>query len=96
MMSPLCQDPAIAKLINCLVHALNIQKKLPKLKVLILDDEILQITHTTGDLALNWLYTEFERCINAKKDQVPMRCITRGGPKVITVKLCPIPVHVDI
>ena len=89
--SPLCPDSVITHLRNSVMQDINEMDRLPKRIVFILDDEILKITHLTGETALKWLYTEVERYINAKKDQLPMKCIMRGEPKIVTVKHVPIP-----
>ena len=91
MMSPLCNDPPIARLRNCLVQGLDGIKRVPKLIILFLDEEILKMTHYTGDRALKWLFHEFYCCISATKDTLPSKCLTKREPHIITIKPLPIP-----
>ena len=63
MMSPLAKESIILKLRNCLAEALNTKTKMPRLIILVLDDEIMKLTHSTGEKSLQWLYNEITRGI---------------------------------
>ena len=95
MASPLCSDSVITRMRNALVEGLNNKKKSPKLILLVLDEDIIKITHLVGENPLMWLFSEVARAINSKKDMLPSRCITAGQPEIIGLKPIPIPARLD-
>ena len=72
----------IARLVNCIIKALNDAKKLPKVMVIIPDWDILKFLDIDPDdegafviirKALDWILTQIQRVIEAKKDNFQRR-----------------------
>ena len=89
----------MTRMVNSLVKALNEVKVLPRIILVIPDDNIL---HQVGKLnpstdaliviekAVNWMLTQMERAISSKKEYLRKRkpgAVTSGEPKVIWVKM---------
>ena len=84
----------VARERNNLVRAINDQGSLPKLIVVILDDDILKCLK--GEAAdtvkyqipqvLNWLIKEFEKLISGFKDILPSRAKRHHMPHVLWIK----------
>ena len=89
----------MTRLVNSLVKALNDAKYLPRIILVVLDDDIL---HQIGKLkvgtdaiiilekAINWVMLQMERAITSKKDGLKKKkpgAVVTSKPKVIWVKM---------
>ena len=87
----------LARLLNCLIKGLNNKSKLPRMIVIMPDWDILRfMNHYTFGVSiiagkcLNWIITNMERAIEARKDELH-RCkpgaVQPNEPKMIWVKM---------
>ena len=82
----------LARLRNSLVHAINKCNQLPKLIVIVLEDDIirsmnldeLSMTAVFGRL-IKWLANEYRKIIDTIKDLIPTNAKQEGFPKFIWV-----------
>ena len=87
----------LAKFVNCLVKALNQTLKLPKLVVVIPDDDILRYVFEDTEeckrltkTAIRWVVNQMIRAVDAKKDNMSRRkpgAVMAKEPKFIWIKM---------
>ena len=79
-------DYVLSWLLNGVIHSINTRNRIPKLIVLIVDHNLLKLSHM-ADRAIAWLYHQIERAFLARRDQLPPKAIPDWIlPNVIAVK----------
>ena len=87
-------NPAIlARLRNSLVHAINRCTQLPKIVVIVLEDDLLESINPNENLAaalnkrIRWLMHEYRKIIDTTKDFLPQNAKNDGYPKFLWINL---------
>ena len=79
----------MSRLRNSLVKAINERDKLPKLIIVLLDNEWLGYVDII-DRSLKWFIAKLDRYIRTRKEMLPSRCLKDDQPYFIIVKQTPI------
>ena len=87
----------LARLVNCLIKALNNAKKMPRMIIIIPENDLVEyLSHKNFDMkvlankALNWVMNQMVRAVDAKIDNLRLRCpgaIVTTEPKFIWVEM---------
>ena len=87
----------MTRLVNSFVKALNDATKIPRLVLIVPDEDLFAFIgnetenmRLTCEFVFNWILTQFSRAIEAKKDEFSRRkpgALTVGEPKFIWIKM---------
>ena len=88
----LCKDPPLARPYNGLIEGLTKRARLPTYIIVILDHSFVDMNKDIeGDQFSRSLINNLDRCIQTRKNALPMKCYNRFDAKFILVKALPLP-----